>query len=600
MAERVERRLTTILAADVAGYSRLMRADEDDTLAALTACRAIVDGLIAEHRGRIANTAGDSVLAEFPSVAEGLSCALAIQGEIAKQAEPVSPDRQMRFRIGLHLGDVMIKGGDLLGDAVNVAARLQALAEPGGICVSAAVREHVGNRAAAAFADAGAQQVKNIADPVHVFRVDPRPNPPPQAGEGAALGARVGAAAAPAPLPLPDKPSVAVLPFTNMSADPEQEFFADGIAEDVITALSHYPSLFVIARNSSFTYKGRTVDMKEIGRELGVRYVLEGGLRKSGNRIRVTAQLVEAETGNHIWAERYDRDVADIFTVQDEITEAVTIAVAPAIADAELRRAIRKPPGTLDAWAAYQRGLWHMSVFSPDDTALAEKFFTRAIKLDPTFAGGYRGLALAQHRAAAVFQKQGLSEALSSIGALARRAIALDGSDAASRSFLSWAFHLEGDQERAIVEAERALALSPNLASAHRNLGTALLLSGRPREGLALLEASNRLDPRDQHGLHNHLNRVATASYFLREYEAAVEAAQRAIRAFPDFPGPYRWLAAALGQLGRAAEAKEVLEKAISVSPGAFDMYVRKGVPWMRPEDHAHMLEGLHKAGWEG
>ena len=600
MAERVERRLTTILAADVAGYSRLMRADEDGTLAALTACRAIVDGLIAEHRGRIANTAGDSVLAEFPSVAEGLSCALAIQGAIAKQAEPISPDRQMRFRIGLHLGDVMIKGGDLLGDPVNVAARLQALAEPGGICVSAAVREHVGTRAAAAFADAGAQQVKNIADPVHVFRVDPRPNPPPQAGEGAALGARVGAAAAPAPLPLPDKPSVAVLPFTNMSADPEQEFFADGIAEDVITALSHYPSLFVIARNSSFTYKGRAVDMKEIRRELGVRYVLEGGLRKSGNRIRVTAQLVEAETGNHIWAERYDRDVADIFTVQDEITEAVTIAVAPAIADAELRRAIRKPPGTLDAWAAYQRGLWHLSVFSPDDTALAEKFFTHAIQLDPTFAGGYRGLALAQYRAAVVFQKQGLSEALSSIGALARRAIALDGSDAGSRSFLSWAFHLEGDQERAIVEAERALALSPNLASAHRNLGTALLLSGRPREGLALLEASNRLDPRDQHGLHNHLNRVATASYFLREYEAAVEAAQRAIRAFPDFPGPYRWLAAALGQLGRAAEAKEVLEKAISVSPGAFDMYVRKGVPWMRPEDHAHMLEGLHKAGWEG
>jgi len=598
MAERVERRLTTILAADVAGYSRLMRADEDDTLAALTACRAIVDGLIAEHRGRIANTAGDSVLAEFPSVAEGLSCALAIQGEIAKQAEPVSPDRQMRFRIGLHLGDVMIKGGDLLGDPVNVAARLQALAEPGGICVSAAVREHVGTRAAAAFADAGAQQVKNIADPVHVFRVDPRPNPPPQAGEGAALGARVGAAAAPAPLPLPDKPSVAVLPFTNMSADPEQEFFADGIAEDVITALSHYPSLFVIARNSSFTYKGRTVDMKEIGRELGVRYVLEGGLRKSGNRIRVTAQLVEAETGNHIWAERYDRDVADIFTVQDEITEAVTIAVAPAIADAELRRAIRKPPGTLDAWAAYQRGLWHLSVFSPDDTALAEKFFTHAIQLDPTFAGGYRGLAVAQYRAAVVFQKQGLSEALSSIGALARRAIALDGSDAASRSFLSWAFHLEGDQERAIVEAKRALALSPNLASAHRNLGTALLLSGRPREGRTLLEASIRLDPQNQHGLHDHLNRVAAASYFLREYEAAAEAAQQAIRAFPDFPGPYRWLAAALGQLGRAAHAKEVLEKAIAVSPGAFDMYVRKGVPWMRSEDQTHMLDGLRKAGW--
>jgi len=448
MAERVERRLTTILAADVAEYSRLMGADEDGTLAALTACRAIVDGLIAEHRGRIANTAGDSVLAEFPSVAEGLSCALAIQKAIARHDEHRSPDRRMRFRIGIHLGDVMIQDGDLFGDAVNIAARLEALAEPGGICVSATVREHIGTRLAANFTDAGAQQVKNIAEPVRVFRVAP---------SGLAQPSGL-----PAALPLPDKPSVAVLPFTNMSADPEQEFFADGIAEDVITALSRYPSLFVIARNSCFTYKGRAVDVKHVGRELGVRYVLEGGLRKSGNRIRVTAQLVEAETGKHVWAERYDRDLADIFAVQDEIAQAVTIAVAPAIADAERQRAMRKPPGSLDAWAAYQRGLWHVSNATAEDNALAAKLFQQAIDLDPNFAGGYQGLAWALMRAEASFLSRSAVEMRGSAETLARRAVALDGADAEAHACLSRALLGQGDHNGAQAEAERAVALSPS------------------------------------------------------------------------------------------------------------------------------------------
>ena len=317
-ADAAERRLTTILAADVAEYSRLMRADEDGTLAALTAARGLVDALIAQHRGRIANTAGDAVLAEFPSVAAGLACALAMQQALREQNTALAPDKRMLFRIGVHVGDVLAKGGDLFGDAVNIAARLEALAEPGGICISAAVREHVGTRVAAVFTDIGAQQVKNIADPVRVFRV---------AASVAAAPAEPMTAPA-----LPDKPSIAVLPFTNMSNDPEQEFFADGIAEDIITALSRYPSLFVIARNSSFTYKGHAVDVKQVGRELGVRYVLEGSVRPNpATASAVTAQLVEAETGNHLWAERYDRDLADIFAVQDEITEAVTIAIAPAI-----------------------------------------------------------------------------------------------------------------------------------------------------------------------------------------------------------------------------------------------------------------------------
>ena len=585
MAERAERRLTTILAADVAEYSRLMGADEDGTLAALTACRAIVDELITGHRGRIANTAGDSVLAEFPSVTDALSCALAVQPAIAKQNAKASPDRRMLFRIGIHLGDVLIKDSDLFGDAVNIAARLEALAEPGGICVSATVREHIGNRVSADYTDVGTQRVKNIAEPVHVFRVPAKSVTPP-------IGS-------PPALPLPDKPSVAVLPFTNMSGDPEQEFFADGIAEDIITALSRYPSLFVIARNSCFTYKGRAVDVKQVGRELGVRYVLEGSLRKSGNRIRVTAQLVEAETGKHVRAERYDRDLADIFALQDEITEAVTIAIAPAVAGAEQQRALRKPPESLDAWAAYQRGLWHLMKFTADDNSAALKFFLQAIDIDPTFTGGYWGLAAARFYASYIFPLRDPPESPSSIEALARRAVALDGSDAEARSWLGLILFLLGDYKGGLAEIECALMLSSNLAIAHAHLGFALIWSGRPKEGLAAFQKCFRLDPRAP-SVGAHLAQVAAGHYYSRDYEAAVGAAEHAIRSNPDFPVNYFWLPAAFGQLGRTAEAREALEKAVSIGPRLFDVYVRQQVAPFRPEDYAHMLEGMRKAGWNG
>ena len=320
--ERVERRLAAILAADVAGYSRLIGADEEGTLARLKARRReLIDPKIAEHRGRIVKTTGDGLLVEFASVVDALHCATEVQAAMGERNATAPADSRIEFRIGIHQGDIVVEDGDIFGDGVNIAARLESLAEPGGICVSARVQEDAAGKLDITFEDIGEQQLKNIARSVRVFRVSPRRATPPSAQ--------------PAALPLPDKPSVAVLPFTNMSRDPDQEFFADGIAEDVITALSRYPSLFVIARNSSFTYKGRAVDVKQVGRDLGVRYVLEGSLRKSGNRIRVSAQLVDAETGKHLWAERYDRNLADIFAVQDEITEAVTIAIAPAIADAE-------------------------------------------------------------------------------------------------------------------------------------------------------------------------------------------------------------------------------------------------------------------------
>jgi adenylate cyclase len=399
---------------------------------------------------------------------------------------------------------------------------------------------------------------------------------------------------------LPDKPSVAVLPFVNMSSDSEQEFLADGIAEDVITTMSRYPSLFVIARNSSFTYKGRTVEVRQIGRELGVRYVLEGSLRKSRNRIRVTAQLTEAEAGNHVWAERYDRDLADIFAVQDEITEAVTVAMAPAIAHAELQRAIRKPPESLDAWAAYQRGLWHLEKATGKDCTLAEKFFQHAIALDPNFAGGYCGLSTAYLYSANVYLQRTSKEACQLAEPLVRQALALDGANPEAHAGLSFVLlRARGDSEGAKAEAQEALSLSPNLAVAHAALGAALVFAGRPKDGAAALQKSIRLDPH-HHRSPTRLNQMAISHYLLGEYDAALDVADRAIRSHPEYPLFYRWRAASLGQLGRLEDARQALDQAIAIAPTSFEIYVRNRVPWMRPEDHAHMLEGLRKAGWAG
>jgi adenylate cyclase len=587
----VERKLAAILAADVAGYSRLMGQDEAGTLARLKDHRReLIDLKIADHKGRIVKTTGDGILIEFPSVVEAVACAVAVQRGMAERNASIPEDQRIVFRVGINLGDIIVEDTDIHGDGVNVAARLEAISEPGGICISATVRDHIGDRLDLAFEDMGEQALKNITRPVRAYRVR----------LGTAEGtATISPTETTPTLALPDKPSVAVLPFANMSSDPEQEFLADGIAEDVITALSRYPSLFVIARNSTFTYKGRAVEVRQVGRELGVRYVLEGSLRKAGNRIRVTAQLVEAESGKHVWAERYDRDLSDIFALQDEITEAVTIAIAPAIADAEQHRAQRKPPGSLDAWAAYQHGLWYLSKFTADDNRVAQRFFQKAITLDPAFAGGYWGLAAAHMHAAAVFQTCSLPEAQRSMETLARRAVALDIGDAEARSWLGQTLFLLGDHEGAQAESERALAMSQNLTVAHETLGIALIYSGRPKEGLAALQRYLRLDPRDP-TLAIGLMQVAVGHYFCREYGTALEAAKRVIRSHPDFPLSYRWLAAALGQLGRTDEARGALEKAITVAPISFDLYVRGRAPWFRLEDHAHMIDGLRKAGWEG
>src|SRR5215475_12684625 len=385
--ERVQRRLAAIFAADVAGYSRQMGVDEVGTLAALKAVRReIVDAAIAAHNGRIFKTTGDGMLVEFASAVDATQCAIEIQRGAAARNATVQQLQRIEFRIGIHVGDIIVDEDDIFGDGVNIAARLEGIAEPGGICISDDAQRQIRRKVDIAFEDMGPQKLKNIAEPMRAWRLGITAS----SCAAAPMEAPVESTQA---LAIPDKPSIAVLPFQNISGDPVQEYFADGMVEEIITALSKVRWFFVIARNSTFTYKGRAVDVKQAGRELGVRCVLEGSVRKSGNRIRVTAQLVEAETGKHVWAERYDRDLADIFALQDEITEAVTIAIAPAIDDAEQQRAMRKPPGSLDAWAAYQRGLWQVSKFTVEDNSLAEQFFRHAIDLDPTFSGAYGGLA---------------------------------------------------------------------------------------------------------------------------------------------------------------------------------------------------------------
>ena len=601
--ERVERRLAAILAADVAGYSRLIGADEEGTLARLRAIRReLADPKIAAHNGRVVKTTGDGLLVEFASVVDALRCAVALQQALAEGNAGTAPGKRIELRIGVHQADIVAEDDDIFGDGVNIAARLEALAEPGGICVSARVQEDALGRLDLAFEDMGEPELKNIARKVRVYRVFPlTPTLSPQAGRGSRDAAAAGEGQLPASageaLTLPDKPSVAVLAFANMSSDPEQEFLADGIAEDVITALSRYPSLFVIARNSSFTYKGRAVEIRQVGRELGVRYVLEGSLRKSGSRIRVTAQLVEAETGNHVWAERYDRDLADIFAVQDEISQAVTIAIAPAISQAEQQRAMRKPPDSLDAWAAYQRGLWHQSRFTAEDVTLAEKLFRRAIDLDPSFGSGYVGLASIRMTAANQFLIADIREARDAAEGLARRAIALDPTNAEAYACLAGSLTVRGDLDGARREADRAVALCPNLASAQMQQGVYLINSGQAREGLAAAEKALRLDPRSPIRPLQ-LLLLAIGHYYCREYQTAIEAAREATRTYPDYPRPHWWLAAALGQLGRTDEAKVALEKAVALAPRAFEIQAR--APFRRPEDHAHMVEGLRKAGWEG
>jgi adenylate cyclase len=572
----IERKLAAIFAADIAGYSRLMGRDEVGTLARLKAYRFIVDGLIASHRGRIFNTAGDSVVADFASAVDAVQCAAVVQAAIATENAGASDDEPMQFRIGVHVGDIIVDGENLLGDGVNIAARLEALAEPGTICVSAAARDHIGNKLPLGFDDIGDQQVKNIAQPIKVYRV--RVDKP--ADQAAAV------------LPLPNTPSIAVLPFQNMSGDSEQEYFADGMVEEIITALSRIRWLFVIARNSSFIYKGQAVDVKQVGRELGVRYVLEGSVRKGSNRVRITAQLIDATSGTHVWADRYDRDLSDVFAVQDEITASVAGVIEPALAEAEQQRVLRKPPGNLDAWEAYQRGLWHFNKYAPKENQVALGFFRQAIGLDPNFAPGHYGYALALQWDIWHFSERPFSEAQGTPRDQARIAVSLDDKDAMAHAVLAHMRMWGSEWEAAISEARTALALNPNSAFVISMLGCVLGFGGYHDEALDRLQQAMRASP------HDPLTWLwtlwsGTIQFYSRKFDASLETFNQLVRLRPEYGYAQALIAQSLALLGRVDEAHEVLKRA---RLKRLDPRMQQRPPWLRPVDYALRLEAVRLA----
>ncbi len=582
----MERRLAAIFAADVVGYSRLMGADEAGTLARLKSLRReLVQPKIAGSRGRIVKLMGDGLLAEFASVVEAVQCAVDIQQDMASREADLPAERRIRLRIGVNLGDIIVEGSDIYGDGVNVAARLEGLAEPGGICISGKVYEEVRNKLPTAFEDLGEQEVKNIAEPVRVYRWTGAADQEP------------GGAGAEAALPLPDKPSIAVLPFENMSGDPEQEYLADGICEDLITALSKIRWFFIIARNSTFTYKGRAVEVTQVARELGVRYVIEGSVRKAGNRVRITAQLIDATTGRHVWAERYDRDLADIFELQDEMTQTIVAAVEPELGAAERERALSKPPGNLDAWETCQRGLWHLWRFDREDNAKAPSLLQRAQELDPGFAAAYAHEAYSHFVNVIMGWAEDPDRTLAAGMAAAKKALALDDKDAVAYFAAGRVHMMLGEHDASIGALETSLRLNPSFAQAYHGLGFALALAGQLKEALDNFAKAERLSPRDP------LLWAFTATHALtcilsHDYETAVHWARRTMQ-IPRASGywPHAMLAAPLAHLGRMKEARAEIEAALAAKPDLSLTYLAKTLPTKRPGGLDPYLDGLRKAG---
>jgi adenylate cyclase len=578
----VERKLAAIFAADVEGYSRLMGRDEVGTLRTLTAYRAILDRLIASHRGRIFNTAGDSVLADFASVIDAVQCAVAVQDAIAKQNADRPADEQMRLRIGLHVGDIIVQGDNLFGDAVNVAARLEGLAEPGGICVSGAVRDHIGTKLPVGFIDIGPQQVKNIAHPVKAYRISSETLPITALP---VLGAS---------LPLPEKPSIAVLPFQNMSGDPEQEYFADGMVEEITTALSRIRWLFVIARNSSFTYKGTVIDIKQVGRELGVRYVLEGSVRKGGQTIRITGQLIDALTGAHLWADRFDGSLEDIFELQDKVATAITGIIEPTLEAAEIRRSGDRPTTDLTAYDLYLRALAFRFPGNREGVVAALDLLGRAIERDPNYASALASAALCHMQLHVSGWSTDPDREQNNGVNLARRALQITRDDP---NVLVWAGYVLAyfgeDIDAAIELIDHALSLNPSFAHGWYWSGWLRLWAGQPELAVGHLETSLRLSPHFR--AHTFLG-IGVGYLLTQRFEEAAAMLRRTLQEHPGWPPTYRFLAACYAHLARIDDAREIIERLRAITPVIVPKDARQ---WRNPEHRELYLSGLRRAADE-
>jgi TolB-like protein/cytochrome c-type biogenesis protein CcmH/NrfG len=526
------------------------------------------------------------LLVEFASVVDAVRCAVDVQREMALRNTAIPAERRIEFRMGINLGDIIIDGRDIFGDGVNVAARLEALAEPGGICVSRVVRDQVRDKLDFAFEDRGEQQVKNIARPVRVFDVRTALESPTMAPDQPAA----------APLPPSERPSIAVLPFQNLSGDPEQEYFADGIVEDIITALSRNRAFFVISRNTTFTYKGSAIDVARVARELGVRYVLEGSVRRAANRVRITAQLIDAANGRHLWADRYDRDLADVFAVQDEIAQTIAGELAPGIISAEMQQARRKDPSQLDAWDRTMRAHWHIRRFTREDLAEARRLLEQAIELDPTNAMALGDLSFAYHFEACFGWDEDVAQTYARAGEAAQRALAIDDGDAHAHSALAIYDLFQGRHEEALRRLRRALDLDPNSAFVRGYLGVSYGFAGDYEAALPALDEAIRLSPRDPLLVIWHLCK-GWAALNSERYREAVEFTTVAVEANPEFPDVYAVLAAAHGHLGNAAAAGEALLKFLRRTPALTAGDERLNRPFGSPAQRDRFLEGLRQAG---
>jgi len=582
--ERVERRLSAIFASDIVGYSRLMEADEEGTLARMNAHRReFLEPAVAQNRGRIVKRTGDGVLIEFSSAVDAARCAIDVQRGMGERNAGVSPERRIELRIGIHVGDIMIEDDDIFGDGVNIAARLESIAQPGGICISDDAYRQVRGKVNVNFQDSGEQELKNIARPVRVYQLRPEAAP---------------AAAKPASgLALPDKPSIAVLAFQNMSGDVEQEFFADGIAEDIITALSKAHWLFVIARNSSFSYKGKSVDVREVGRDLGVRYVLEGSVRKAGNRVRITAQLIDATSGHHVWAERYDRALEDIFAVQDEITRSIIGAIAPGIVAAEIQRTRGKEAAQLGQWERVMRAHWHVWRFTREDCREAFHLTDEILRRDPNNALALADLSFNWHFGGVFgWTTEPIVKAMEKSGDAARRAVAAEDRDATAQAALAVYEVFSNRHDDAIKRLMRAVELDPNSSLARGQLGVALSFGGEPDRSIAALEDAKRLSPRDYLMVIWHA--VDAWSHLHAErFADAMACAKQAIEFNPAFPDSHGILAAAAAQLGQMTEAQAGLAEFVRLLPELTLSDPRLIRPFRRPADRERFFAGLRKAG---
>jgi TolB-like protein/class 3 adenylate cyclase len=583
------RRLAAILAADVAGYSRLMGADEEGTLERLKALRhELVDPKIAEHRGRIVKTTGDGMLVEFASVVDAVRCAVEVQQAMPERNTDVEADNRIELRIGINLGDVIVEGDDLYGDGVNIAARIEALADPGGVFVSNTVHDHVRDRLPFVFEDLGEQQVKNIARPVRVYRVGPRPSRPP-AGETPAVQP-----GAPPALPLPDKPSIAVLPFANMSGDPEQEYFVDGMVEEIITALSRIRWLFVIARNSTFTYKGRPVDVKAVGRELGVRYVLEGSVRKAGTQVRITGQLIDALTGTHLWADRFDGSLEDVFELQDRVAVSVAGVIEPALQAAEIRRSAARPTTDLTTYDLYLRALAIFFPTTKERIFAALELLEQAIAIDPHYGPALAWAANCHIQLVREGWSEGLEMSRRRAGDLARQALQATDNDPSILANSALALAYIGEDIAATIGlVDRALALNPSYARGWFVSGILRIWASQPDLAIEHVETSLRLSPRERMG--PRLATMGIAFFFKRRFAEATSKLLLSIQDDPDFSPAFRCLAACYAHMGRLDEARDVVKRLRTITR----LVVPNDLPFRNPEDRELFLSGLRLAAGE-